>query len=830
MRGPKNGRSLLGLFALGTGIASTRFGGEDPLAPAPDGDNWHHEGLTRRAAQAAGWSQTAENALAFHADYVDSYLYNPLWWLDFTHGGGWDRLRVVMSSQADLVNVHFDDLFDTEAVLATWRRYLSGTVAGLLWVQRQDLPSAQRVSMAHNLVGVSLHAIQDFYSHSNWINDEKRRTTFFNLADVQRRRTELWTGAYETPERFGVRHHGKYLIACTVLNNVGLVGRGMLRVMCHAASPFSKSTLCEWLKECQEAQPINPEEVAGLELDPVNGVLWVKPGINVDSMWQAPLGAQERGFDRSEGLGLFRLAYNLAYRTSCEWLHQLDHIMEEAGLADFWAEVKTTGITTGNYLTDLGPYEDFNQLPYRFISTGQYPPLPNEPDTDKWYVRLTVATADEANAGTDADIIPIIDGQRFGSLDHAPRPPRPEAGETPRRGAGRSILGINDHERGDVRSYMIGPLDAPPGRIELLNDAPSVGDLITAAAEGVWNAVTDAFEAIGDFFLSLIGFHADFVDEGHAAIPAAALEGLAPGETFSWSIRCNGGSEGDYEITGHVRATNTTGTLASGVRTRTYDVHVDELICIEESDWDRFTSSDEPFVLGLVMGHGGGVNPIRWRTGPFSDVDTGEHRLINRDFQVTVPRTYGFISVAVAVYESDDESSSDRDDLLDGFADNLTEAVGESEDGFLVLLGESIASGWKLDWFEAVAFQRAETVDVRFYERESVNQWISGGEWISRQLSQAHWATARVPDMVTCDCSSRLVAEIDIPAIADRQFGPPRNGRDRIRERLEEAAGGEPDHEKAPGRPPGLTGRKTPRMVPGKPPKRSVRHRRRRNA
>jgi len=146
------------------------------------------------------------------------------------------------------------------------------------------------------------------------------------------------------------------------------------------------------------------------------------------------------------------------------------------------------------------------------------------------------------------------------------------------------------------------------------------------------------------------------------------------------------------------------------------------------------------------------------------------------------------------------------------------------------LLGESIASGWKLDWFEAVAFQRAETVDVRFYERESVNQWIRGGEWISRQLSQTHRATARVPDMVTCDCSSRLVAEIDIPAIADRQFGPPRNGRDRIRERLEEVAGGEPDHEKAPGRPPGLTGRKTPRMVPGKPPKRSVRHRRRRNA
>ena len=828
MRGPKSGLGRLGLLALGAGIISTRFGGEDPLAPAPNGDNWHHEGLTRRAAQAAGWNQTAENALAFHADYVDSYLYNPLWWLDITNGGGWDRLRVVMSSQADLVNVHFDDLFDTESVLATWRRYLSGTVAGLLWVEHQDVSGREKVSMAHNLVGVSLHAIQDFYSHSNWINDEKRRTTFFNIADAQRRRTELWTGSYETPERFGVHHHGKYLFACTVLNNVGSVGRGMLRVMCHAASPFAKSAICQWVKECNEAESINPDEVAGIDLDPTNGVLWVKPGINVDSTWQAPLGAQERGFDRSEGLVLFRLAYNLAYRTSCEWLHMLDHIMEAKDMQSFWNEVKTTGIATGDYLSDRAPYENFNQLPYRFISTGQYPPTPNERDADQWYVRLTVATADESNAGTDADIVPFIDGRRFGSLDHAPRPPRPESGERPSRGAARSILGINDHERGDVRSYMIGPLNEPPSRIELLNDAPSVGDLIVAAAEGIWDAVVGAFEAVGDFFLSLIGFHADFVDEGHVAVSAATLEGLAPGERSDWSIRCNGGSEGDYRVTGHVRATNLTGSLPNGVATRTYEVHVDELICLEESDWDRFTSSDEPFVLGLVMGHGGGAEPIRWRTGPFNDVDTGDRRSINRDFQVTVPRHYGFISVAVAIYESDDESSSDRDDLLDAFADNLTQAVGESEDGFVVLLGESIASGWKLDWFEAVAFRRAETVDVRFYERAPVGQWLSGGDRISRQLTETHRKTAFVPDMVTCDCPSRLVAEIDIPEVAERTFGP-LGGRDRIRERLQEALVDAPEHRRAPGKPPGLGGR-TVRRVPGKPPKRAPRHRRRRNA
>lgn len=69
-----------------------------------------------------------------------------------------------------------------------------------------------------------------------------------------------------------------------------------------------------------------------------------------------------------------------------------------------------------------------------------------------------------------------------------------------------------------------------------------------------------------------------------------------------------------------------------------------------------------------------------------------------------------------------------------------------------------------------------------------------------------------------------------VPVMADRNFGPPKSGRDRLRDPLEEATGGKPDHERTPGKPPGLAGRKKPRMVPGKPPKRSVRHRRRRNA
>ena len=44
---------MFGLIAL-LALCTPCFGGEDPLGEAPDGDNWHHEGLSRRATQRTG--------------------------------------------------------------------------------------------------------------------------------------------------------------------------------------------------------------------------------------------------------------------------------------------------------------------------------------------------------------------------------------------------------------------------------------------------------------------------------------------------------------------------------------------------------------------------------------------------------------------------------------------------------------------------------------------------------------------------------------------------------------------------------------------------------
>ena len=78
---------------------------------------------------------------------------------------------------------------------------------------------------------------------------------------------------------------------------------------------------------------------------------------------------------------------------------------------------------------------------------------------------------------------------------------------------------------------------------------------------------------------------------------------------------------------------------------RRYRVRYLDLHCVKESERDRFTDfEDEPFVLGLVIPHGGTQPMISWRTAPYAGVDSGDVRTPS-DVAVTVevPQRYGFI-------------------------------------------------------------------------------------------------------------------------------------------------------------------------------------------
>ena len=184
------------------------FGSESYLAPWPAPEVWHHEGLTRDAAEAAGFSRAAGGEIAFHATYIDHYLVNPLWRLR----GGLARVRAARAIRDDLATLHFDDLPTPEAVTAAWQRYLGGTVAALLWAEnawRQGRPGAgagaDAVASARQVIGLGLHAVQDFASHSTWINHPDRRTaTWREWSAAGGEIADLTTGAVES--QGSVRH------------------------------------------------------------------------------------------------------------------------------------------------------------------------------------------------------------------------------------------------------------------------------------------------------------------------------------------------------------------------------------------------------------------------------------------------------------------------------------------------------------------------------------------------------------------------------------------------------------------------------------------------
>lgn len=180
------------LFALNSPETGFAFSGEDVL----NGQPWHHADITLRAlggealvgaiqsdvfgpcGAGVGFSPEAATSIAWHADYLDSYLYNPLWWAE----GAPDkkRLKASIALFEDLAKLHHDDTFTTAGLEDNWRRYSAGALLGLAFAARTD-----DVAAAHNILGLLAHANQDFYSHTNWVDDpERQRRTWFEYRDA----------------------------------------------------------------------------------------------------------------------------------------------------------------------------------------------------------------------------------------------------------------------------------------------------------------------------------------------------------------------------------------------------------------------------------------------------------------------------------------------------------------------------------------------------------------------------------------------------------------------------------------------------------------------
>ncbi|MEQ9314905.1 MAG: hypothetical protein RLN72_03575, partial [Henriciella sp.] len=289
------------------------FGGED----IAQGNPWHHENITYRALTGkeapydnppVKFSTQAAEAIAWHADYIDSYLYNPVFWAegavdafkaeeDEYQTSAYKRTKAALVGFEDLAKLHFDDTFSNSGLQSNWERYAMGTLIGLVWAS--ELPEEEGIAAGHHILGVSFHAVQDFYSHSSWETDTRHRClTYFETPKTVRDGLSLFSGAYEKPISGAPAHHGAYSLSCSVLRGENM--DPVLGSLCGGISPIQNTSMCDKFRACQGAGQV----VARLE-DPITDgqtTIWTNPpGIALDNTALARAQAPNRSLISADG-------------------------------------------------------------------------------------------------------------------------------------------------------------------------------------------------------------------------------------------------------------------------------------------------------------------------------------------------------------------------------------------------------------------------------------------------------------------------------------------------------------------------------------------------
>jgi hypothetical protein len=164
--------------------------------PAFAFDTGHHSDLTKEALQDQGFGETAIQTVQVQNWLVDYFSSSP---------------TSSSSIKEDVAKLHFDNLFTTEQIDNYWRRLSVNTRSAVQQAARE-----KDTLKLLTILGVSLHAVQDFYSHSNWVETHPRSTsgpyrpeTWFD-SPPGRTSSRLYTGSYPKLRPGAVVLHGDY--------------------------------------------------------------------------------------------------------------------------------------------------------------------------------------------------------------------------------------------------------------------------------------------------------------------------------------------------------------------------------------------------------------------------------------------------------------------------------------------------------------------------------------------------------------------------------------------------------------------------------------------
>ena len=341
-------------------------------------DTGHHADLTREAMAEFGLSNDAISVAQAENWLVDYFSNQPATGL-----------------RGELAELHFDNLTTTAEVQNYWGRLTINTEQAVRGAAQANDPLKVVA-----LMGMSLHAVQDFYTHSNWVETQRPvvnpanylTSTWFAVAPAP---AGLRTGTYPAvnPNAIAATDHGNY--------TAGMNHDSYVRPRWDEAYVYAWNASRQWVGAIQSwVMAVNPAvwpQVRALALTAgqrvaLQGDLEAAHRI---SEWVATPGNDGHWKGSGSGVGASFSTFTIG------WTAKSDSIFVRHFKTDHWYQELTNNLNTMPppvALPAVPPVPPMNKRAVR-VQTVSVEELPvgrlelriNSPHSPNYYARVTVA-------------------------------------------------------------------------------------------------------------------------------------------------------------------------------------------------------------------------------------------------------------------------------------------------------------------------------------------------------------------------------------------------------------------------------------------------------